>query len=164
MVRIYKGILLSRQKGRNLAACNDMDGPRGHCAEWTKPDRQRPMSYGFMGFYLDVESRERDKQIKPKHAHRYGAHFDGCQTGGGRPMTDRLMVTEQPRGAECGPGTAVGGGVVATAHGAWCQEEAGFIGVIASQVLQSPGHCLVHRKLIYYYAVIGKKVFNKIDK
>ena len=48
-----------KKKELNLVICNNMDGPRGYCAEWSKSDRERQMSY--------MESREQDKQTSNKN-------------------------------------------------------------------------------------------------
>ena len=38
-------ILLSRKKEWNNAFCSNMDGPRGYHTKWSKPDRERQISY-----------------------------------------------------------------------------------------------------------------------
>ena len=45
MVYIHNGILLSHEKEQNNAICNNMDGPRDCCTEWSKSDTERQMSY-----------------------------------------------------------------------------------------------------------------------
>ena len=42
---IYNGILFSNKKERNLAICENMDGPRGYYAKWNKSDRERQIPY-----------------------------------------------------------------------------------------------------------------------
>ena len=41
VVHIYNGILLGHKKEQNLATCNNMDGPRGYCAEWSKLEKDK---------------------------------------------------------------------------------------------------------------------------
>ena len=40
MVYIYNGILLNHKK-RNLAICDEMDGPWGHYAKWDKSEKDK---------------------------------------------------------------------------------------------------------------------------
>ena len=42
---IYNGILLSHNKEWNNAICSNMDGPRDSHTKWSKPDRERQISY-----------------------------------------------------------------------------------------------------------------------
>ena len=41
----YDRILNSHKKEWNFTICNNMDGLRGHYAEWNKSDRERQMLY-----------------------------------------------------------------------------------------------------------------------
>ena len=45
VVYVYNGILLSDQKVRNLAICNNMDGTRLYYAKRNKSVRKRQISY-----------------------------------------------------------------------------------------------------------------------
>ena len=45
VVHIYNGILLSHKKEWNNAIYSNMDGPRDYHTKWSKPDRERQMSY-----------------------------------------------------------------------------------------------------------------------
>ena len=38
VVHIYKGILLSHKKERNITICSNMDGPRNYHTKWSKSD------------------------------------------------------------------------------------------------------------------------------
>ena len=39
MAYLYNGISPSHKKEWNLAICNNMDGPRGHYAKWSKTEK-----------------------------------------------------------------------------------------------------------------------------
>ena len=45
MVYIYNGVLLSHKKEWNNAICSNMDGPRDDHTQWSKPGRERQISY-----------------------------------------------------------------------------------------------------------------------
>ena len=45
--RTHSGILLSHQKGPNLAFCNDMDGTRGYYTKQNKSVRERQIPCDF---------------------------------------------------------------------------------------------------------------------
>ena len=45
VVHIYNGILLSHKKEQNWVICRDMDGPRDCHTEWSKPEREKQISY-----------------------------------------------------------------------------------------------------------------------
>ena len=45
VVYLYNGILLSHKKEWNNAICSNMDGPRDYHTKWSKPDRERQISY-----------------------------------------------------------------------------------------------------------------------
>ena len=45
MVCIYKGYYSAIKKEWNNAICRNMDGPRDCHTEWSKPDRERQISY-----------------------------------------------------------------------------------------------------------------------
>ena len=45
VIHIYNRILLSHKKEWNNAICSYMDGPGNHHTKWSKPDRERQMSY-----------------------------------------------------------------------------------------------------------------------
>ena len=45
MVHIYNGILLSHKIQWNNAICSHMDEPRDYRTKWSKPDRERQISY-----------------------------------------------------------------------------------------------------------------------
>ena len=42
---VYIWILLSHEIERNNAICSNMDGPRDYHTKWSKPDRERQISY-----------------------------------------------------------------------------------------------------------------------
>ena len=44
-IYIYNGILLSHKKEWNNAICRNMDGSRDYHIKWSKPERERRMSY-----------------------------------------------------------------------------------------------------------------------
>ena len=56
MVHIYSGILLSHKKKRNLATCDNIDGPRGYHVEWSKSEKDKCHM-----IHLHVESKEGNK-------------------------------------------------------------------------------------------------------
>ena len=64
-VHIYHGILLSYKKEKNLAICNNIDGTRGYCTEWSKSDRERQMLYDFT-YMWNLKSKI-NKQKRNKH-------------------------------------------------------------------------------------------------
>ena len=45
VVHIYNGILLSHKKEQNWVICRDVDGPGVCHTEWSKPDREKQISY-----------------------------------------------------------------------------------------------------------------------
>ena len=45
MVHINNEVLLSHEKEWNNAICSNMNGPRDHHTKWSKPDKERPISY-----------------------------------------------------------------------------------------------------------------------
>ena len=45
VVHIYNGILLNHKKEWNSAICSNMDGPRDYHTKWSKPGRERQISY-----------------------------------------------------------------------------------------------------------------------
>ena len=45
VVHIYNGTLLSHKKEWNWVICRDLDGPRDCHTEWSKPEREKQMSY-----------------------------------------------------------------------------------------------------------------------
>ena len=47
VVHIYNVILLSHKEEWNNAICRDMNGPRDYHTKWSKPDRERQMSYNI---------------------------------------------------------------------------------------------------------------------
>ena len=47
VIYIYDGTLLSHKKERNLAICDNMNGPRGYYAKWNKSDWERQILYDF---------------------------------------------------------------------------------------------------------------------
>ena len=42
---VYNGLLLSHKKEQSSVICSNMDGPRDYHAKWSKPDRERQISY-----------------------------------------------------------------------------------------------------------------------
>ena len=61
--------------------CDNMDRPRGYCAELNKSDRGRQMSYEYT--YMQTLKNKINEQTKQKKTHRYREQTDGCQVGGG---------------------------------------------------------------------------------
>ena len=49
---VHSGILLSHRKEWNSAICSNRDGPRDYHAQWSKPDRERRISYDIV--YIGV--------------------------------------------------------------------------------------------------------------
>ena len=45
MIYLYNGILLSHKKEGNNAICSNTDGLRDYHTKWSKPDRERQISY-----------------------------------------------------------------------------------------------------------------------
>ena len=45
MVYIPNGIILSHKNEWNNAMCSNMNGPRDYHTKWSKPDRERQISY-----------------------------------------------------------------------------------------------------------------------
>ena len=45
MVHIFNAILLSHKKEWNWVVCRDVDGPRVCHREWSKPEREKQISY-----------------------------------------------------------------------------------------------------------------------
>ena len=45
MVHIYNGILVCHKKERNWVVCIDVDRPRDCYTEWSKSERENPISY-----------------------------------------------------------------------------------------------------------------------
>ena len=45
VVYTYNGILLGHKNEQNNAICSNMDGTRDDHAKWSKPDRERQISY-----------------------------------------------------------------------------------------------------------------------
>ena len=80
MMYIYNEIWFSYETEWNLALCNNMDGPRGYCAEWNKSDIERQMPEDFT--YMWNLKIKINKQAEQKQNHRYGEYFHGCQMGG----------------------------------------------------------------------------------
>ena len=59
VAHIYSGILLSLKKEWNNAICSNMDGPRDYYTKWSKPDRERQISYDITYIWnLKNESNE----------------------------------------------------------------------------------------------------------
>ena len=51
---VYNGILLRHGKEWNNAICSNMDGPRDDHTKWSKPDKERQLSW----YHLYVESKK----------------------------------------------------------------------------------------------------------
>ena len=59
MVHIYNGILFSHKKEWNNATGSNMDGPRDYHTKWSKPDRERQISYDITYMWnLKYETNE----------------------------------------------------------------------------------------------------------
>ena len=69
VVYICRGILLSLEKDWNLAICNNMDGPRGYYAKWSKSDTKRQIPYDFT--YMWNIKKEQNKWLKRKQKPAY---------------------------------------------------------------------------------------------
>ena len=52
VIYIYKGILLSHKKEWNNAIYSNMDGPRDYHTKWSKPDRERQISYDIAYIWI----------------------------------------------------------------------------------------------------------------
>ena len=55
VVHIYNGILLSHKKEWNNAICSNIDGLRDCHTKWSKPDRERQISYDI-AYMLDLKN------------------------------------------------------------------------------------------------------------
>ena len=74
MVHIYHGILLSHKKEWNNAICSNMDGPRDCHTEWSKSEREKPISYinAYMWNlekwhrWTSLQGRNRDTDVQNK--------------------------------------------------------------------------------------------------
>ena len=58
-MKIHDGILFLFEKEGNLAICDNMDGPRGHCTKWNKSDKTNTAWY-----HLYVDSKKKAKLIE----------------------------------------------------------------------------------------------------
>ena len=75
VVHIYSGILLSHKKEQNWVICRDVDGPRVCHTEWSKPEREKQISY--INAYLwnlakwyrwtYLQGRNRDIDVENRH-------------------------------------------------------------------------------------------------
>ena len=59
MVHIYNGIFLSHKKEWNYAICSNMDGSRNYHTKWTKPDRERQISYDVT-YMWNLKKKKKD--------------------------------------------------------------------------------------------------------
>ena len=48
VVSLYRGILVSHKREWNHANCSNIDGPRNYQTKWSKPDRERQISYDIL--------------------------------------------------------------------------------------------------------------------
>ena len=80
-IHIYNG-LLAIKKELNNVICNNMDGPRDYHTKWSKPDRERQISYDI------------DFMWNPKKTHKW-TYLQGRN----RPtdIDNKLMVTKGER-------------------------------------------------------------------
>ena len=64
-IYIYNEILLSRfKKEWNLAVCDNIDGPRGHYAKWSKSDRERQIPYD-LPYMCNLKENQNQTNKKP---------------------------------------------------------------------------------------------------
>ena len=93
------------KKKWNLAICNDMDGPRGYYANWSKSDRERQIPYDLA--YMWNLKDKTNEQTKQKQTHRYREQTGDCQVGKGLGAENgegiskyKLVITKYSRGCE----------------------------------------------------------------
>ena len=75
VVHIYNGILLSHKKEWNWVICRDVDEPRVCHTEWSKPEREKQISYistymcslekWYRWTYL--QGRNKDADVENRH-------------------------------------------------------------------------------------------------
>ena len=57
-IYIYNGILLSCKRELNFAICSSMDRLGGHCAKWSKSDRERQIPYDITSmWYKNIKNK-----------------------------------------------------------------------------------------------------------
>ena len=74
VVHMYNGILLSHKKEQNCAICRNVDGPRDCHTEWSKPKREKQISYNIAYMcnlekwhrWTYLQSRNRDTEVENK--------------------------------------------------------------------------------------------------
>ena len=85
MVYIYSGILLHHKKEWNNALCSNMDGPRDYHTKWSKPDKERKISYDIAYMWNLKKKKQNKKQMnsfpKQKETHRHRKHTYGYRKG-----------------------------------------------------------------------------------
>ena len=88
VVHIYNGILLSHKKEWNNAICNNMNGPRDYHTKWSKPGRERQVSYDttYMCNLKEKKKTQMNLFPKQKETHKHRKQTYGYQRGkrGGR--------------------------------------------------------------------------------
>ena len=70
MVFIYNGKLIKKE--RDLAICNNMDGPRGYYAKWNKSDEERQIPHDFT-YMWNLQNKQ-----KAQKTHKYRDQMDSC--------------------------------------------------------------------------------------
>ena len=78
MAHIYNGILLSHKKELNNAICSNMNGPRDYQTKWSKPQRERQISYNTYMWNLQYDTNE---LIYETETERHREQTCGCQGG-----------------------------------------------------------------------------------
>ena len=58
--------LFSGEKEESLALCNNIDGPRGHYAQWNKSDRKRQRLYDSLKSEIKKIKNKKIKQTNKK--------------------------------------------------------------------------------------------------
>ena len=91
VVHIYNGMPLSHKKEWNNAICSNVDGPRDYHAKWSKPDRERQMSYDIAYMWNLKKNIYVYKWTYLQNRNRKQTNTD---------IGNKLIVTEGERGRE----------------------------------------------------------------
>ena len=65
----------------NIAICSNMDGPRDYHTKWSKPDRERQISYDITYMWNLKNMIQMNLFTKQKQTHRLRKQTYGCQRG-----------------------------------------------------------------------------------
>ena len=82
MVYTYNRILLGHRKEWNLAICDTMGGPWGHCAKWNKSDRERQILYDLIYTWTLKSKTKQNTKLTDREKRLVVAR--GVGVGGGR--------------------------------------------------------------------------------